>query len=163
MKDLVIQNGVFMFKTNRERCQPMEQIKNIIAMKNVIFCNAKNMALNVHGCFNVSIEKLICSNITWKKKEFFTFTGGVLNAKNVLIKNILSKYNNSKTKALFPVYKSVGEIQNILIKDSVEMSSRRPNKFSAVIIVQNSVVKVLSMKMEGNSFGQFSWADNRLF
>ena len=159
MKDLVIQNGVFMFKNKRERCQPMEQIKNKIEMNNVTICNAENIALSVHGCFNVSIEKLVCSNITWKKQDFFTFKGGVLNAKNVLIKNILSTNNNSKTKALFLVYKSVLEIQNILIKDSVEMSSIRPNKFSAVIIVQNSVVKVLNMEMEGNSFGHFAWAD----
>ena len=39
------------------------------------------------------------------------------------------------------------------------MSSIRPNKFSTVIIVQNSVVKVLNMEMEGNSFGHFAWAD----
>ena len=163
MKDLLIQNGVFMFKNIRERCQPRKQIKNIIEINNVTFCNAENIALRVHGCFNVSIEKLMCSNVTWKKQDLFTFTGGVLNAKNVLIKNILSKnnikYNKSETKALFLIYKSVGEIQNILIKDSVEMSSVRPNKFSAVIIVQNSIVKVLNMEMEGNSFGHFARAD----
>ena len=162
MKDLLIQNGVFMFKNIRERCQPREQIKNIIEMNNVTFCNAENIALRVHGCFNVSIEKLMCSNVTWKKQDLFTFTGGVLNAKNVLIKNILSKnnikYNKSETKALFLIYKSAGEIQNILIKDSVEMSSVKPNKFSAVIIVQNSIVKVLNMEMEGNSFGHFARA-----
>ena len=39
------------------------------------------------------------------------------------------------------------------------MSSIRPNKFSTVIIVQNSVVKVLNMEMEGNSFGHFAWTD----
>ena len=163
MKDLLIQNGVFMFKNIRERCQPREQIKNIIEMNNVTFCNAENIALSVHGCFNVSIEKLMCSNVTWKKQDFFTFTGGVLNAKNVLIKNILSKnntkYSKSEAKALFLIYKSVGEIQNILIKDSVEMSSVRPNKFSAVIIVQNSIVKVFNMEMEGNSFGHFARSD----
>ena len=148
-----------MFKNKRERCQPMEQIKNIIEMNNVTICNAENMALSVHGCFNVSIEKLVCSNITWKKQDFFTFKGGVLNAKDVLIKNIFSTYNNSKTKVLFLVYKSVVEIRNIHIKDSVEMSSIRPNKFSAVIIAQNSAVKVLNMEMKGNSFGHFAWAD----
>ena len=160
MKDLVIQNGVFMFKNKRERCQPMEQFKNIIEMNNVTICNAENIALSAHGCFNVSIEKLVCSNITWKKQDFFTFKGGVLNAKNVLIKNILSKYNKSKLKGLFLIYKSVGEIRNILIKDSVEMSNIRPNKFSAVIIVQNSEVKVLNMEMKGNSFGHFARADH---
>ena len=101
----------------------------------------------------------MCSNITWKKQDLFTFTGGVLNAKNILIKNIISKYNKSKTKALFVIYRSVGEMKNILIKDSVEMPGIRPNKFSAVIIVQNSVVKVLNMEMEGNSFGHFARAD----
>ena len=100
-----------MFKNKRERCQPMEQIKNIIEMNNVTICNAENMALSVHGYFNVSIEKLMCSDITWKNQDFFTFTGGVLNAKNLLIKNILPKYNNCKTKDLFLVSKSVGKIQ----------------------------------------------------
>ena len=159
MKDLVIQNAVFIFENKRERYQPMEQIKNIIDMNNVTIYNAENIAISVHGCFNVSFEKLMCSNITWKKQDLFTFTGGVLNAKNVLIKNIISKYNKSKTKALFVIYRSVGEMQNILIKDSVEMPSIRPNKFSAVIIVQNSVVKILNMEMERNSFGHFARAD----
>ena len=44
MKDLVIQNGVFMFKNKRDRCQPIEQIKNIIDMSNVTIFNAENIA-----------------------------------------------------------------------------------------------------------------------
>ena len=110
----------------------------------------------------MSIEKLRCSNITWKKQELFTFKGGVLNTKNVLIKNILAndnmKYNKSKTKALFLINESVAEIQNTLIKDSVVISSIRPKRLSAVITVQNSVVQILNMKMVGNSFRNFAQA-----
>ena len=77
MEELVNQNGVFMFKNKTERCQPMEEIKNIIEMKNVtIICNAENIALSVRGCFNFSIKGLMCSNITWKKQDVFTFTRG---------------------------------------------------------------------------------------
>ena len=164
MKDLVIESGVFMFNNIRERCQPMEQIKNIIEMNNVTICNAENIALSVHGCFNVSIEKLTCSNITWMKRDLFTFTGGVMNAKNVLIRNVLAnyttKYNKSDLIPFFLIYKSVGEIQNVLIKDSVGTPSIRSGRLPAVLIVQNSVVKVLNMKMEGNSFLHFARADN---
>ena len=39
------------------------------------------------------------------------------------------------------------------------MSSIRPNKFSAVILVENSIVKVLNMEIEGISFGHFAPAD----
>ena len=39
------------------------------------------------------------------------------------------------------------------------MPSIMPNKFSAVIIVENSIYKVLNMEMEGNSFGHFARAD----
>ena len=93
----------------------------------------------------------------------FRFTGGVLNTKNVLIKNILAnnsmKYNKSEPKAFFLINESVAEIQNILIKDSVAMSSVRPKGFSAVIIVRNSVVQIINMKMIGNSFRNFAQAN----
>ena len=45
-------------------------------MYNVTICNTGNVTLSAYGCFNMSIEKLTCSNITWKKQAFFT--GGVL-------------------------------------------------------------------------------------
>ena len=114
--------------------------------------------LSVHGCFNISIEKLTCSNIIWKKQELFRFTGGVLNAKNILIKNILAnnniKYNKSETKVLFLINESIAEIKNMLIKDSEGMSSIQPT----VIIVQNSVVQILNMKVVQNSFQNFAQA-----
>ena len=157
MKNLVIQNGAFKFKNIRERCEPMKDIKNIIKMNNITIRNTENIALSVHGCFNVSIENLMCSNITSKKQNLFTFTGSVLNAKNVLIKNVLTndnaKNNKFDLKALLLIYKSVGEIQNILIKDS---GGRR---FSAVLIAQNTAVKLQNMEMEGNSFSHFLQAD----
>ena len=145
----------------------MLHIKSIIEINNATICNTENIALSVHSCFNVSIEKLTCSNITWKKQDLFTFIGGVLNAKNVLIKNIRAnnnaKFNKPETKALFFIDKSVGEIQNILIKESVGMLSIRPKRFSAVIIVQKSVVKVLNMEMKGNTFQHFARADKSYF
>ena len=163
MKDLVIKSGDFMFENKRDKCKPLEHIKDIIEMYNVTICNTGNVTLSVRGCFNMSIEKLRCSNITWKKQELFTFKGGVLNTKNVLIKNILAndnmKYNKSKTKALFLINESVAEIQNTLIKDSVVISSIRPKRLSAVITVQNSVVQILDMKMVGNSFRNFAQAN----
>ena len=127
-------------------------------MYNVTICNTGNVILSVHG-FKMSIEKLTCSNITWKKRELLIFTGGVLNAKNILIKNIPAnknmKHNKPETKALFLINESVAEIQNILIKDSVGMSSITPKRFPAVIIFQNSIVQILNMKMVRNSFGNF--------
>ena len=53
-------------------------------------------------------------------------------------------------KALFLIKESVTGIQNTIIKYSVVMSSIRPMIFSAVIIVQNSVVQILNMKMVKN-------------
>ena len=162
IKDLVIQSGAFKFENIRERCEAMERIKNTIEMNNITIRTTGNIELCVHGCFNVSIEKLMCSNITWKKQNLFTFTGGILNVKNVLIKNVLAnvntKYNKSEAKALFLIHNSVGEIQNILIKDSAGMSSKRSERLSAVLIVQNSIVKVLNIKMEGNFFLPFARA-----
>ena len=64
MKDLVVENGGFMFQTRRERSEDTEHIKNTIEMNNVTICNTENVTLSVNGCFNVSIEKLTCSNIT---------------------------------------------------------------------------------------------------
>ena len=90
MEDLVIKRGDFIFENKRGKCEPLKHIKDIIEMYNVTICNTGNVTLSAHGFFNMSIEKLTCSNITWKKQEFFTFTGGVLNVKNVLIKNVLA-------------------------------------------------------------------------
>ena len=69
------------------------------------------------------------------------------------------KYNKFKTKALFLINESAAEIQNLLIKNSVGISSIRPKRFSAVMIVQNSLVQTLNMKMIGNSFRNFVHAN----
>ena len=163
MEDLIIKSGDFIFENKRDRCEPLEHIKDIIEMYNVTICNTGNVTLSAHSCFNMSIEKLTCSNITWKKQEFFTFTGGVLNVKNVLIKNVLAnnnmKYNKFETKALFLINESVAEIQNTLIKDGVGMSRMNPKRFSAVIMVQNSIVQILNMKMVRNLFRNFIQAN----
>ena len=163
MKDLVITRGDFIFKNKRDRCEPSEHIRDIIEMYNVTICNTGNVTLSAHGCFNMSIEKLTYSNIAWKKQELFTFTGGVLNAKNILIKNILAnnnrKYNKSEMKALFLINESVVVIQNTLIKNSVGMSNIRLKRFSAVLMVQNSIVQILNMKIVRNLFQNFVQAN----
>ena len=64
LEDLVIKSGDFMFKNKRDRCKALEHTKNIIEMYNVTICNTGNVTLTVHGCFNMSIKKLTCSNIT---------------------------------------------------------------------------------------------------
>ena len=120
LKNLEIKNGAFTFENKKGRCQPMEHIKDMIEMDNVTICNAVNVALNVNGCFNVSIKKLTCSKITWKKQELLAFRGGVLNIANTLIKDILvdnnMKYNNSDRRTLLFIDESVSEIQNMLSK-----------------------------------------------
>ena len=110
------------------------------------------------GCFNVSIEKLTYSNVTWKEKDF-TISGGVLNTKNVLIENVVAnssrKYKKSEKKVLFIFYNSVAEIQDTLIKGSIKTLSIRSHSFSAIIIVQNSAVKILNFLLVENSFQNF--------
>ena len=111
----------------------------------------------------MSIEKLTCSNIAWTKQELFTFTRGVLNEKNILIKSILAntnvKYNKSEAEALFLINESTVEIPNIPIKNSIGMSSIELKRFSAVIITRNSVVKIFNVKMVDNSFPNFVQAN----
>ena len=155
MKDLVVENSGFMFQTRRERCEDTEHIKNTIEMNNVTICNTENVTLSVNGCFNVSIEKLTGSNITWKKPEIFTFRGSALNIKNVLINNILANSFMKYNKSLVLIYGGVAEIQNMLIKYSKAKST--------LIKVQNSVVKILNIKIVGNSFGNFVRADKSSF
>ena len=77
MKDLVIKSGDFTFENKRDRCEPLKHIKDIIEMYNVTICSTGNVTLSVHVCFNMSIEKITCINITWKKQELFTFTGSI--------------------------------------------------------------------------------------
>ena len=63
MKDLIIKSGDFLFENRRERCKPLQYITDIIEMYNVTICNTGNVTLSVHDCFNMSIEKLTCSNV----------------------------------------------------------------------------------------------------
>ena len=147
LKNLEVVSGDFMFQTRSERCEHKEYIKNTVEMNDVRVCNTGNVTLSVNGCFNVSVEKLMCSNFTWKRQELFTFTGGILNAENVLVSNM--KHNNSKKKALFQIYESVAEIHNMVIKDNVGV---RPQGILTLIIIENSSVKILNVEMVGNSF-----------
>ena len=157
-KNLVIENGNFMFETRKDRCKPIEHIKNTIEMNNVTIRNTESAALSVNGCFNVSIQKLSCSNITWRKHNLFTFKGGVLNTDSFLMKDIIAdndmKYDESVGKTLFLIDESVAEIQNMFIKDIVETS--RPKNFSPVIFIHNSLVKIRNMEVTRNSFKNFA-------
>ena len=147
-KNLVIENGDFLFETRSYKCESKEHIKNTIEMNNIIIRNSENVALGVNGSFNMSIQKLMCNNITWRKQDFFIFKGVVLNTNNILMKNIFTndnmKYNKSVGKTLFFIDDSAVEIQNMFIKDSAETSS--PKRFSPVIYINNSLVKVLNME-----------------
>ena len=162
MKDLVIKSGDFTFENKRYRCKPLEHVKGKIEMYNVPICNTGNVTLSAQGCFNMSIEKLTCSNITWRKEELFTFTGGVLNAKNILIKNILAntnvKYNKPKRKIYFLLTKVPWKYR-IYLLNSIGMSSIELKRFSAVMIVRNSAVKIFNVKMVNNSFRNFVQAN----
>lgn len=164
MKGLLIGNGVFIFENQRERCKNVERIGNTIEMSNVTIFNTENVALNVNGCVNVSIEKFVCSNVTWKKPELFKFRGSLLNINNIQIQNILTGNNNIKHnkfigKSLFLIYESVAEIQNTCIRDGIGMSTVRPDKFSTVIIVQNSVLRIINFEMVRNFFRNFLQAE----
>ena len=136
MKNLVVENGDFMFQTRSERCEHMEYIKNRVVMSNVRIGNTGNAALSINGCFKVSVEKLMFSNFTWKGQELLAFKGGVLNTKNVLVNNIFvdsdMRHNNFEKKALFVISESVAKIQDMIIKNSVGI---RPQGFSALIII----------------------------
>ena len=106
VEDSVIQNGKFMFKNKRENCKPTQHVQNIIEMNNVTVLNSGIVALSANGCFNMSFNKLICRNLTWKKQELFIFRGASLKMKNILIENILPGNTNLKGK-LYLLLKSV--------------------------------------------------------
>ena len=101
VEDSIIQNGKFVFQNKRKSCEPTEHIKNIIQMNNVTVLNTGIAALSANGCFNISFNKIMCYNITWKKEELFTFRGASLKMQNILIENILPGNNQSEEKALF--------------------------------------------------------------
>ena len=153
-KNLMIENGRFIFETRRDRCKPLEHIENTIEINNVTIRNTENVELSVKGCFNVSIQKLMCSNITRRKQNLFTFKGGVLNTDNFLMKNILGK-------TLFFIDDNVAEIQNMFINDSAETPSAK--RSLPVMIIRNSSVKILNMEVTRSSFKNFALAYNSSF
>ena len=112
MKDLVIKSGDFTFENKRYRCKPLEHVKGKIEMYNVPICNTGNVTLSVQGCFNMSIEKLTCSNITWRKEELFTLTGGILNAKNKLVTTSNSVTGSKIFKNAYSIWGSLIKLSN---------------------------------------------------
>ena len=152
VEDSTIQNGKFVFQNKRKSCEPTEHIKNIIQMNNVTVLNTGIAELSVNGCFNISFNKIMCYNITWKKEELFTFRGASLKMQNILIENIVPGYNQSEEKALFLIESCAVEIQNLFIKDCKVPSSMWLHKTLAVFLLQNSTGKMNNTKLIGNSF-----------
>ena len=58
MKGLLIENGVFIFETQRERCKNVERIGNTIEMSNVTIFNTENVALNVNAVLMCLLKSL---------------------------------------------------------------------------------------------------------
>ena len=117
VEDSVIESGRFIFKNKRENCKPMKHIKNIVEMNNVTVVNTGNVTLSINGCFDISLNKLTCVNLTWKKQELFAFRESSLKIKNILIENIFPNNNKSKGKILFHIHSCVAEIENVFIKN----------------------------------------------
>ena len=138
----------------------MEHVKNIVEMNNVTVLNTGIVALSINGCFNISLNKLTCVNLTWKKQELFTFTGSSLKIKNILIENILHNNNKSKGKILFHIHSCVVEIENAFIKNCNITSSMPLHKALAVFLIQRSLVKMRDMEVVGNLLQNFALVEN---
>ena len=151
VEDSIIENGKFVFQNKRKSCEPTEHIKNIIQINNVTVLNTGIAALSANGCFNISFNKIMYYNITWKKEELFTFRRASLKMQNILIENILPGNSQSEEKALFLIESCAMEIQNLCIKDCKVPSSMWLHKTLAVFLLQNSIVKMHNMKLIGNS------------
>ena len=70
--------------------------------------------------------------------------------KDVLVGDNI-KYSKSETKALFLINESAAELRNVLINNRAAMPSIKPKRFSAVIIVQNSLVQIIDPLMLGSN------------
>ena len=68
VKDSIIENGALLFDKKGKICTRKNNVRNKIEMINVTFPNAKDLALFVNGCFEVSLDKFMCTNITLKKQ-----------------------------------------------------------------------------------------------
>ena len=117
VKDSIIRNGRFILKNKTGICKPMEHVRNIVEMSNVTIVNKGFTGLNVIGCFDVSINKLNCSNITWKRQGSFTFKGSSLKLKNILIGNTLPDNSKTQWETLFLIYSCAMDVQNVHIKN----------------------------------------------
>ena len=160
VEDSVIQSGRFIFKNKIESCKHMEHVKNIVEMSNVTVLNTGIVALSMNGCFNISLNKLTCFNLTWTKQELFTFRGSSLKIKNIVIENILPNNNKSKGKILFHILSCVVEIENAFTKNCNITSSMPLRKALAVFLIQRSLVKMRDMEVVGNLLQNFALVEN---
>ena len=160
VKDSIIQNGRFILKNKRGICKPTEHVRNIVEMSNVTIVNKGFTRLNVIGCFDVSINKLNCSNITWKIQGSFTFKGSSLKLKNILIENTLPDNSKIQWKTLFLIYSCAMDVQNVHIKNCKGPSRVSWDKTFPVFLVQKSLVKMRDVEVIGNSIGSFMLAES---
>ena len=114
----------------------------------VLMCLLKSLsAVTLHGrnlsCLN--LEEAYWISTTFKSKIFLQVT---------TISNTINSTVN-----LYFLFTSVAEIQNPCIRDSIGMSTVRPDKFSTVIIVQNSVLRIINFEMVRNFFRNFLQAE----
>ena len=160
VKDSIIRNGRFILKNKRGICKPMEHVRNIVEMGNVTIANNGFTGVNVIGCFDVSINKLNCSNITWKIQGSFTFKGSSLKLKNILIENTLPENSKTQSKTLLLIYSCAMDVQNVNIKNFKGPSHVSWDKTFPVFLVQKSLVKMRDVEVIGNSIESFMLAES---
>ena len=160
VKDSIIENGVLMFDNKRKTC-PCEDNRNKIEMINVTFSKAKNVALFINGCFDVSLNKFIFTNITLKKQPLFTFKGVKLNLRNILFKTLApdnnTDNNKSEVNVFFLICESTAKIMNLHVKGCKVRSSMY---HQTALLVQNSTVEMYNIELTNTSFQNFVQTEN---
>ena len=161
VKDSFIQSGRFILKNKRDSCKFLEHVRNLVEISNVTITNKRIVALNVNGCFNVTINKLKCGNIRWRIKELFTFKRSSLKLKNILIENVLPDNNKLQANALFLINSCAMDIQNLVVKNCKGPSNVRLQQTFPVFLVQNSLVIMRDTELIGNSIMTFMFAESK--
>ena len=161
VKDSFIQSGRFILKNKRDSCKFLEHVRNLVEISNVTIANKGLVALNVNGCFNVTIKKLKCGNIRWRIKELLTFKRSSLKLKNILIENVLPDNNKLQGNSLFLINSCAMDIQNLLVKNCKGPSNVRLQQTFTVFLVQNSLVIMRDTEMIGNSIKTFMFAESK--
>ena len=161
VKDSIIENGALVFDNKKEICTREDRVRNKIEMINVTFSNVKDILLFVNGCFDVSLEKFMCTNITLKKQPLFTFKKVELNLRNILFKTIVSDssidHNKSEKNPLVLICESTAKIHNLHVKDCKVPSSMY---HKTLLLVQKSKVQMDDIKLTETSIQNFAQTIN---